>query len=939
MMSDRALTDQEKGGILVNLGEDGSTELATVGGKGASLGRLVKAGFPVPSGFVATTAAYAGCLRANDLEVKIEKILEGLDYGDLDDLEKKTAKIRDAIVGSNLPDGLAGKILLAYGELGDEPYVAVRSSGTAEDLEDASFAGQYDTYLDIKGGDALLDAVQRCWASMWTARVTAYRQSKGFDHGDAGIAVVVQTMVEADVAGVMFIGNPMNARADEIVINAGWGLGEAVVSGSVSPDEYIVARDTLHIKSRTLGSKELRVVRNRKTGIGTVREPVPDSLKSQHTLSDEQASELAEMGRRVNAYYDGLPQDTEWALADGSFFLLQSRPVTGVAFTWEEDLDLWPDVPEDDDVIWSRSWADEFWHGAITPLFWTVRGTWLRLIGAGLGMGPGTFGDTGDMRWLKYHRGTVYFDTKVDELTAEFVLPPGLRRPLLNRLHPSQIDKAMNAPFDLERIVKMFTRAEERPGGGIRNVNAAYNIFRTFRKGGENYDARRSGKRTPYPIDTDFFKATTDVKELQVLEDDELFQRVENIVQRMGGYGRALSEERQGAGAPPYRLYVGIFLEYILQNWYDGDNPNAFTDVISGLPERTQQFHDDYDFWKLADTIRRSKKLLALLEEFEGAAFFEELKNHEDGRAFLSQYDEFLEMNGCRGHADRDIYYPRRIEDPGIDYQALRLLATADSIVSPEEREEKLRKRREASTAEVIENLEKHPMGVLKAAAFRALQDIYLKQWIWRDDERPMGDTMTWSKKLLLCELGRRTVSRGLLDAERDFYFLGLEELRGLLNGTEPQALARAKVAGRARDFDRFLAREGDTPPFLKGRVPMETDQAPDRLSDGSALKGSGTSPGSVTARARVVLALKDIGRLEKGDILICNSTDPGWTPVFSIVSGVVAETGGMAAHFSCLSREYGLPAVSLPNAMKLIEDGSIITVNGRTGEVRLASE
>ncbi|MDP6073273.1 MAG: PEP-utilizing enzyme, partial [SAR202 cluster bacterium] len=152
-------------------------------------------------------------------------------------------------------------------------------------------------------------------------------------------------------------------------------------------------------------------------------------------------------------------------------------------------------------------------------------------------------------------------------------------------------------------------------------------------------------------------------------------------------------------------------------------------------------------------------------------------------------------------------------------------------------------------------------------------------------------------------------------------------------------ALARAKVAGRVKAFDRYLAREENTPLYLQGRIPMADDDAQDNLSDGTVLKGSGTSPGLATGRARVVPSLEDIGRLEQGDILICNSTDPGWTPVFSIVSGIVGETGGMAAHFSCLSREYGMPAISMANAMKLIEDGSMITVNGSTGEVRLASD
>jgi pyruvate,water dikinase len=174
------------------------------------------------------------------------------------------------------------------------------------------------------------------------------------------------------------------------------------------------------------------------------------------------------------------------------------------------------------------------------------------------------------------------------------------------------------------------------------------------------------------------------------------------------------------------------------------------------------------------------------------------------------------------------------------------------------------------------------------------------------------------------------------LSGERDFYFLSVYELCELLEGKEPPTLARAKVAARRKSFERFLSHEEDPPMFLKGDVSMDLDQAAEG-DGGGVLRGVGTSPGLVTGRARIVPTQKDIGRLENGDILVCHGTDPGWTSAFSIVGAVVAQTGGMLAHFSCLSREYGMPAVSLPNAMKLIEDGSLITVNGTTGEVRLA--
>ncbi|HJN51068.1 MAG: PEP/pyruvate-binding domain-containing protein [Pseudomonadales bacterium] len=909
------------GGVLIALGEDASTELAIVGGKGASLGRLVKAGFPVPPGFVIRTDAYAECIRANELEAEIGRILAELDFGNLDDLEEKSARIREAILACRLPDDLAGVIVSAYEALGDQPYVAVRSSGTAEDLEGASFAGQYDTYLDIRGGDALLDAVLRCWASMWTARVTAYRQDKGFDQAEAGIAVVVQAMVEPDVAGVMFIGNPMNARADETLINASWGLGEAVVSGAVTPDEYIVGRD-LEVKRRTLGGKELRVVRNQETGNGTVKEAVPVGLRGEHTLSDAQLGELTDLGRRVADYYEGLPQDTEWALAAGTFYLLQSRPVTGVDFTWEEDLDLWPELPEDEGTIWTRSWADEVWTGAITPLMWSVRGHWMK-VACVTNYPIFEMEDLAELRAYTYWHGAAYYNTRSDALIGKYMLPPALREPLLTRLHPSQMEEAMSAPFDLERCIAMILRIEEtEPRLGIVG-----DLIRAVTQRGDGpsvkagFEARRARVRaTVFP----------DEEELRGITDDDLAERIRvaNLpFGALGGWSRIFI----------YTPTIRSLLEGVLKYWYDGDNENAYTELISGLPDRTQQSKDDFDFWKLAEMIRQSETLSALIEEFKDAAFFEELKNHEEGRAFLERYDDFLEMNFYRGHADRDMYYPRRVEDPSIDYDALRQLAGTEGLVSPIEREEKLNERRLAATAEVVANIEKQPMGALKLKIFNFLLERCLKSFAGRDNSRPMSDVVTWNKKVLIKELGQRTIDRGLLEGERDYWFLSLQEIYDLLGGKHSQALARAKVAGRMKGFDRFLSHEEDPPMFLQDGVPM-LDGASEAGNEG-VVRGVGTSPGTVTARARIIATQKDISLLEKGDILVCHGTDPGWTLAFSLVSGVVAQTGGAIAHFSCLSREYGIPAVSLPGAMKLIEDGSIITVNGGTGEVQLAQD
>lgn len=924
--------------VTVALNSEYATDSRIVGGKGANLGRLADAGFPVPPGFVVTTHAYDEFVRSNDLAFHIEKTLNGLDYDNVDELESETEKLRAAITASSMPDEIAKEILSAYGKLGDDSWLAVRSSGTAEDLEGASFAGQYDTYLDIKGSDALLEAVKRCWASMWTARVTAYRHRKGFGHDDVGIAVVAQAMVEADVAGVMFTGNPMNARADEIVINANWGLGEAVVSGSVTPDEYVVGRDTLKIKRKAVGSKELRVVRD--PAGGTIEEAVPAEDRARYALSDDQARKLAKLGRDVMSQYKELPQDTEWALADGTFYLLQSRPVTGVEFTWEEDLDLWPSIPEESDAIWTRAAADEWWTGAITPLFWSIRGYWIHAAAAG-NYKPFGIADLAEMRWMKYSRGTMYYNTRVDELMAEYCLPSDLRRRMLGKLHPSQLDEVINRPFDLGRCIKMFANIEvNHPGLGITAIDNKIAMERQMRKGGEGYEQRREDVKTLHP--TPQALAAMDDEEIQQ-NIDALFPGVtfrENERNESTDASSGIRGRRTG-GWGAFFLYgpiIEALLEGVIRHWYDGDNPNALTEVVSGLSERTQQFYDDYDFWELAEVIRQSDRLRYLIQKFEGTAFFEELKNHEEGRAFLDRYEAFMEMNSFRGHADRDIYYPRRIEDPHIDYEALRLFATASKSESPLERERKLVARREAAAANVINRLSRQPLGEVKVEIFKFLQEYCLKIFMSRDDGRSMGDAMTYRKKLLLGELGRRTVARGLLEGERDYYFLSIHELLDLLGGKESLELARAKIAARKKGFDKFLSHEDDPPFFLKGDQPLDIDEDTAGAREG-VLKGIGTSPGVVTGRARIVPTQKEIARLENGDILVCHGTDPGWTSAFSVVSAVVAQTGGMLAHFSCLCREYGMPAVSLPSAMKLIEDGTMITVNGSTGEVQVVNE
>jgi len=355
--------------------ELGREDVPLVGGKGANLGELTNAGIPVPPGFCVTAEAYK--YFVNNVKVskedirramgeKAEKgvlaevlanapdeprplqdwimdIVERTNVDDSRELMDNTEVIRKLILAMPMPKEIADEVLDAYHKLsrrfnkdpekGEYVYVAVRSSATAEDLPEASFAGQQETYLDVYGDEDLLENVRKCWASLWTARATFYRAKQGFDHRKVYLSAVVQKMVNSKTSGVMFTANPVTNDRNEIMINAAWGLGEAVVSGAVSPDEYIVEKGTWRIKEKYIAKKEVMVVRNPETGKGTVFVKVADYLGPEYVekqvLSDDQIIEVAKMGVKIEEHYQ-YPQDIEWAYDadDGKLYIVQSRPIT-----------------------------------------------------------------------------------------------------------------------------------------------------------------------------------------------------------------------------------------------------------------------------------------------------------------------------------------------------------------------------------------------------------------------------------------------------------------------------------------------------------------------------------------------------------------------------------------------------------------------------------
>jgi pyruvate, water dikinase len=303
-------------------------DVAFAGGKGANLGELVKAGFPVPAGFVVGAPGYAGFCDGSGLRDRLASLLEDLDVDDPAGLDQAEKEARRMLLAEDVPDELEREIRRHYAELGGsvDVAVAVRSSATAEDTAADSFAGMNETFLNVTGADEVVDAIRRCWASLFGARTIYYRAKRGFGQADMDIAVVVQRQVAAVKAGVMFTIDPATGAADRLVIEGAFGLGESVVSGSVSPDRYVIDKDDLAVVTRALGRKEL-AIDPVATG-GTVRRQLTTQEASRPVLSDDEAGKLAELGRRIERHY-GTPQDTEWAIDEhGGIWILQARPVT-----------------------------------------------------------------------------------------------------------------------------------------------------------------------------------------------------------------------------------------------------------------------------------------------------------------------------------------------------------------------------------------------------------------------------------------------------------------------------------------------------------------------------------------------------------------------------------------------------------------------------------
>ena len=869
------------------------SESGLVGGKGANLGELTRSGLPVPPGFCITSTAYQDFIHFSGLDRVVMDNLASIRLDDLEDVKRRSALIQSSILSSPVLPEIVDEVSASYYQLlhqttQDIP-LAVRSSATAEDQASASFAGQLETYLNIRGVPALLEHIKLCWASLWAERVVSYITNQGLDHRSVSMSVVVQTMIPSEVSGVLFTANPVTGKQDEAVINASWGLGEAIVSGLVSPDTITARKSDGRVIDRQIGVKELMVTYA--AGGGTEELPVPAELRTRFSVTDQQVAELTMLGNRIEAHY-GKPQDIEWGYYAGNWYLLQSRPITTLKPQPERQ------YPAGD---FNRTMFIEIFPDPLSPVFMSVIEPlfkdMLDFTFRALGFEPPK-----GVQAIGAFYNQPYFNREY--IAAAFLpLSPAVREPLIAQIvnpfgsgeETTHIELSRPFIHMASRILRFMIRFPKQLPGLLATYRAEIAQAEEF----------------PYQIASE----AEICEQIYRLPFEYANKLLNNDFLMIAVIGRS------------YRV-----LGALLNRYYHADTEEVVAKLISGVTGNVTM-ETNKRLWDLAQIARSAPSVGAVLRSNDSTQARILLYNTEEGGEFIQAMDRFLDEFGHR-EVRMDILYPTWGEDPEPVYSFIRSYLDADESQSPYRQQDRLIKERQQLTRLVMKDVEKSITGrLIIAPIFKWI----LNQTQIHTRER---DTMHFEMtrlfppiRRLMQELGERWVERGLLDKSEDVFYLEINEMVEMAKSPQP---VQDKVGARK---DAFLyAQQHACPNIIRnGEEIMGAEVAEVGMS---GLQGIAGSPGVVTGLSRIIKGPDEFNRLKKGEVLVAPITNPVWTPLFSIASAVITEVGGILSHGAIVAREYGIPAVmSVAGATRLLQDGQRITVDGNKGLVYLEDE
>jgi len=859
----------------------GKTMLAMVGGKGANLGELRRIdGINVPDGFCISTDAYKKIIGSNEAFNLLLNELAILKADNRKGIGESSSKIRKLIEETKIPADIEHEIIEHLEILGKKNAYAVRSSATAEDLPASSFAGQQDTYLNIIGKESILRHISQCWASLFTERAVSYRLQNGFDHRKVYLSVVIQKMIFPDAAGIMFTADPITSNRKVLSIDASFGLGEALVSGMVNADNYKVREGK--IVDKQISVKKLAVYASEEGGTKE-REIGLDEQKSQ-TLTEPQILQLSGIGRKIEAHF-GCPQDIEWCLSEGDFYIVQSRPITTVFPI--------PEANDQENHVYVSTGHQQMMTDAMKPLglsfFMLMTPALMRTAG-----------------------GRLFVDV------APMLASPGGRHTIINvlgKFDPLMKD-ALTTIVERGDFIQSLPDDQNEQGAGKSNKHAPR----------VNYQAQI--EYDPAIVPGLIQRSETSLEALkqniQTKSGSDLFDFILKDIPEL----RKFTSDPQSFAVIMTAMNTPSQINEKMKEWLGEKN---VADTLSQSVANNVTSEMGLALLDVADVIRPYPEVIGYLQHVKDDNFLDGLAEFTGGRETRNAITNYLNKYGMRCAGEIDITRPRWSEKPGtlipmVLSNIKNFEPGAGSRKFEQGRQEALKKEQE-----LIDRLKQLPDGEEKVKETKRMIEQIRNFSGYREYPKYAIVNRYFIYKQALLKEAEQLVQARIIHEKEDIYFLTFEELREAVSTHKLDY----QIIGQRKD--KFKLFEKLTPPriitsdgeIIAGRYKRE-DLPP------GAIAGLAVSSGVAEGRARVILSMED-ATIEDGDILVTTFTDPSWTPLFVSLKGLVTEVGGLMTHGAVIAREYGLPAVvGVGDATKLIKDGQQIRVHGTEGYVEI---
>ncbi|WDF78022.1 phosphoenolpyruvate synthase [Mucilaginibacter sp. KACC 22773] len=851
------------------------------GGKGANLGELCRIeGIRVPGGFCVTTEVYKQITENNPELNSLLDELAGFKADERESISTVCSKIRGVIEGVAIAGDIAHAITGHLAKFDEQDAFAVRSSATAEDLPTASFAGQQDTYLNIIGRDAILKHISKCWASLFTDRAAIYRIQNGFNHRKVQLAVVVQQMVFPQAAGILFTADPVTGNRKVLSVDAGFGLGEALVSGLVNADNYKVSNS--RIIGKKISAKKLAVVAVK--GGGTREQEIEPKSQNRQVLTDRQILRLERIGRKIEEHFGG-PQDIEWCLTNNTFYIVQSRPITT----------LYP-IPENSEPgnrVYISVGHQQMMTDAMKPL--------------GLSLWQLTA-----FRPMFKAGGRLFVD-----ITDNLSTPLG-RKAIIDAMgeHDPLIKDAVVTIVERGDFIKPAQNNKEKQP---RVKSSAGKSFA---------DIQAQIKNDP-AIVVDLIKSNQlSVNELKDNIQTKSGAGLFDFILEDGQQSKKNLFVPQNMSAIMASVDASSWINENIKKWL-GEKNAADTLAQSAPNNITSEM--GLELLNVADVIRPYHKVIEYLQQVKDDNFLGGLVEVEGGKEARDAIYAYLNKYGMRCAGEIDITKTRWSETPGM---LIPMILGNIKNFGPGAGKRKFEQGQQAALKkeeELLSRLRQLPHGEQKADETKQMISLLRNFAGYREYPKYGIISRSFVYKQALLREAEKLVEAGVINNKEDIYYLSFQEFHEVVRSGKLDY----ELINQRKD-EHKLNEKLNPPRVITSDGEIGAGKYKKEHLPAGAIAGLAVSSGLIEGRARVILKMENAS-LEDGDILVTTFTDPSWTPLFVSIKGLVTEVGGLMTHGAVIAREYGLPAVvGVEHATRLIKDGQRIRVNGTDGYVEI---